>query len=201
MGKSMLNGVCYGSDNANDIVYDNTKSGLTATNTKSAIDELATSVSELNSNLGGFTPIIDDTGKITGYKTNVGGADTVFPFKGGEISVASLIIGKYAGGDSVSTHASTNNTEIFTAKSAESASTGYITVNKDCAVKLFTIATQKGSSASAKVKLNGTTIVSGSAYTNGYKLDINLAAGDKLTVTVSKPDTTYAAFGFYIVCI
>ena len=52
MGKSMLNGVCYGSDNANDIVYDNTKSGLTATNTKSAIDELATSVSKLNSNLG-----------------------------------------------------------------------------------------------------------------------------------------------------
>ena len=48
MGKSMLNGECYGSDNANDIVYDNTKSGLTATNTKSAIDELATSVTELN---------------------------------------------------------------------------------------------------------------------------------------------------------
>ena len=29
--------------------------------------------------MGGFTPIIDDTGKITGYKTKVG-ADTVFPF-------------------------------------------------------------------------------------------------------------------------
>ena len=39
--------------------------------------------SELNKNLsalGGFTPIIDETGKITGYKTSVGGADTVFPF-------------------------------------------------------------------------------------------------------------------------
>lgn len=32
------------------------------------------------SNLGGFTPVIDETGKITGYKTSVGGADTVFPF-------------------------------------------------------------------------------------------------------------------------
>lgn len=31
-------------------------------------------------NLGGFTPIIDETGKITGYKTSIGGADTVFPF-------------------------------------------------------------------------------------------------------------------------
>lgn len=29
--------------------------------------------------MGGFTPIIDSTGKITGYKTKVG-ADTVFPF-------------------------------------------------------------------------------------------------------------------------
>ena len=28
----------------------------------------------------GFTPIVDETGKITGYKTTVGGADTVFPF-------------------------------------------------------------------------------------------------------------------------
>ena len=30
-------------------------------------------------NLGGFTPMIDSTGKITGYKTEAG-ADTVFPF-------------------------------------------------------------------------------------------------------------------------
>lgn len=30
-------------------------------------------------NLGGFTPIMDSTGKITGYKTEAG-ADTVFPF-------------------------------------------------------------------------------------------------------------------------
>lgn len=156
---------------------------------------------EQNKNLGGFTPIIDDTGKITGYKTNVGGADTVFPFKGGEISVASLIIGKYAGGNSVSTHASTNDTELFTTKSQESASSGYVTVNKSCHAKLFVIATQRGASAKTKVKLNGTEIFSGSAYTNGYQQDIDLVAGDKLTVTVEKPDTTYAAFGFYIVCI
>ena len=33
--------------------------------------------------LGGFEPIIDTaTGKITGYKTAIGGADTVFPFSG-----------------------------------------------------------------------------------------------------------------------
>ena len=41
-------------------------------------------VGEIYNNLmsmGGFVPIIDPTtGKITGYKTTVGGADTVFPF-------------------------------------------------------------------------------------------------------------------------
>lgn len=36
----------------------------------------------VNSSLGGFTPVIDETGKITGYKTKAG-ADTVFPFSGG----------------------------------------------------------------------------------------------------------------------
>lgn len=42
----------------------------------------AGAVNELNSSLGGFTPVIDETGKITGYKTKAG-ADTVFPFSGG----------------------------------------------------------------------------------------------------------------------
>lgn len=46
MGKSMLNGECYGSDNANDIVYDNKNSGMSATNTQDAIDELKESLSE-----------------------------------------------------------------------------------------------------------------------------------------------------------
>ena len=37
-------------------------------------------VAELNNKLAGFEPVLDSTGKITGYKTNIGGADTVFPF-------------------------------------------------------------------------------------------------------------------------
>lgn len=35
----------------------------------------------LNDNLKGFEPVLDSSGKITGYKTALGGADTVFPFK------------------------------------------------------------------------------------------------------------------------
>lgn len=38
-------------------------------------------IMRINSSLGGFTPVIDETGKITGYKTKAG-ADTVFPFSG-----------------------------------------------------------------------------------------------------------------------
>ncbi len=35
----------------------------------------------LNNNLKGLNLIVDETtGKITGYKTSIGGADTVFPF-------------------------------------------------------------------------------------------------------------------------
>ena len=41
----------------------------------------------LNSDLGGFHPIIDpETGRVTAYKTKVG-ADSVFPFSAGEIKL------------------------------------------------------------------------------------------------------------------
>lgn len=56
-------------------------------------DDIAASikcVNQLNnslSNLGGFTPVIDETtGQITGYTTKIGGADTVFPFSKGEMT-------------------------------------------------------------------------------------------------------------------
>lgn len=49
--------------------------------TSSRIAASAKALSTVNNKLGGFEPIIDSTGKITGYKTKVG-ADTVFPFSG-----------------------------------------------------------------------------------------------------------------------
>ncbi len=51
--------------------------------------ELQDQITGLYSDLGGFEPIIDETGKITGYKTTVGGADTVFPFS--EVDKSALI--------------------------------------------------------------------------------------------------------------
>lgn len=40
----------------------------------------AVALAELSNKLKGFEPILDATGKINGYKTDIGGADTVFPF-------------------------------------------------------------------------------------------------------------------------
>lgn len=48
--------------------------------------------------LGGFAPIIDKaTGQITGYKTTIGGADTVFPFKTAQ-KVSALLSNTGTGG-------------------------------------------------------------------------------------------------------
>ena len=54
----------------------------------------ALALKEVNSSLndlGGFKPIIDETtGKITGYKTTLGGADTVFPFSSGANGILTI---------------------------------------------------------------------------------------------------------------
>ncbi len=56
----------------------------------------AVAFNKLNEDLGGFKPVIDDsTGQITGYKTGIGGADTVFPFSS---KYKTLIQGDYVYG-------------------------------------------------------------------------------------------------------
>ena len=85
-GRLIIDGVDVSGSvgSAASVPYSNTNSGLEATNVQGAIDELNSNLDEQNKNLGGFTPVIDETtGKITGYKTSVGGADTVFPFNSG----------------------------------------------------------------------------------------------------------------------
>lgn len=64
----------------------------------------------VNSSLKGFEPILDDTGKITGYKTEIGGADTVFPFSGGNKKVTiSGTVGYYIASKSTWASAATVN--------------------------------------------------------------------------------------------
>ena len=65
-----------------------TKSELNAV-TQEGYGVDATLVKEVNNTLGGITQFIVDnsTGQITGYKTEIGGADTVFPFKSGGVKL------------------------------------------------------------------------------------------------------------------
>lgn len=42
----------------------------------------------------------DESGKITGYKTKIGGADTVFPFKSSNSLALIVRWGSYSGGSS-----------------------------------------------------------------------------------------------------
>lgn len=55
----------------------------------SSVAASSAAVYELNKNLGGIPQfqIDESTGKITGYTTEIGGADTVFPFKSGGIII------------------------------------------------------------------------------------------------------------------
>lgn len=63
---------------AENVGYNNSKSGIEAVNVQDAIDKLDESLEEQPQ----F--VYDETGKITGYTTKIGGADTVFPFSSGK---------------------------------------------------------------------------------------------------------------------
>lgn len=71
---------------------------------------LTDQITGLYSDLGGFEPVIDETGRITGYKTTVGGADTVFPFS--EIDKNALLEALSASGLNID--ANSTPEEIYT---------------------------------------------------------------------------------------
>lgn len=75
----------------------------------------AGALAEVNSSLtdlGGFKPVIDEsTGEITGYKTTIGGADTVFPFKSDIPSYIDCTL--YTGNNDKSSKTTFNNSSGF----------------------------------------------------------------------------------------
>lgn len=61
--------------------------------TSSNIAASAKSVNQLNNKLAGQPEWVQDAnGKITGYKTDIGGADTVFPFSSNRIQTGTFVI-------------------------------------------------------------------------------------------------------------
>lgn len=79
MGKLIYKNEIYSgsSNNAAAINY------IDKNGNKTTVQDKIEELDKQNQILGGFTPVIDETGKITGYTTSVGGADTVFPFSEG----------------------------------------------------------------------------------------------------------------------
>ena len=122
-----------------------------------------TQINQINDSLGGITQFVVDetTGKISGYKTEIGGADTVFPFK--------------STGD-ITTQTITKDTTI--------------TLNDDYSmIFAFAVEWSDGKEATTNYTGNGTVvdILTGSQGGNGYGRAIqitNANIGD--TVRVSK---------------
>ena len=134
----------------------------------------------INSNietLGGFTPVIDSTGKITGYKTEAG-ADTVFPFSDILGFDAALVASKVMG--------------IWTYGTQKIS----YTANEDCIIISFvTTAITPGTSSNINASVSSGTII----FTNSIGGAKTIVAKTKLkvgqTVSASAISTDSAYFG------
>ena len=137
-------------------------------------------IEEINSNietLGGFTPVIDSTGKITGYKTEAG-ADTVFPFSDILGFDAALVASKVMG--------------IWTYGTQKIS----YTANEDCIIISFvTTAITPGTSSNINASVSSGTII----FTNSIGGAKTIVAKTKLkagqTVSASAISTDSAYFG------
>ena len=144
------------------------------------ITQLQEADEAINSNietLGGFTPVIDSTGKITGYKTEAG-ADTVFPFSDILGFDAALVASKVMG--------------IWTYGTQKIS----YTANEDCIIISFvTTAITPGTSSNINASVSSGTII----FTNSIGGAKTIVAKTKLkagqTVSASAISTDSAYFG------
>lgn len=84
-------------------------------------------------NLGGFTPVIDETtGQITGYKTEIGGADTVFPFtkeSNNKFALLNIVFSYKALGNNISLIFNDDDNEFFIDNGRTVYAQAYVTIN------------------------------------------------------------------------
>lgn len=155
-------------------------------------------VNSLNNSLGGFTPVIDSTGKITGYKTKRG-ADTVFPFNSTTIWFVS------------NHHSYTNNNSYVEfrqqAFNALLAYTGYcpiidngsfsvdtsdyksIICNKSGTFYLMGCLTATGNVCTPYIFINGVqTSLPTPSYAGRMLYKLNVKTGDKLKFLLHNPE-------------
>ena len=175
----------------------NTRSGKVAG--AKGTKELFEGVSE---RLGGVTQFVVDneTGKITGYKTQIGGADTVFPFKsgGGLIIFSAVPIGD----NSISATLPINENNLKD-KETFSASANTLTCLKDGTnVHILPYGSSSGyynvhyGAIAVTVYKNGTALSAGNLGANNV---VTLNKGDTIRAVGTKKDTK--AYGSAVFCI
>lgn len=147
----------------------------------------ATMGKELNDKietLGGFTPVIDETtGKMTGYTTTIGGADTVFPFSGENTLLLALYIAPLTT-TPVSASSLFSNEDYF-----ENIDSGFVCKN-ECIGTVYIrymypmyISSEKGTITFTIAK-NEETIYSITSDINGNEtIEFSCKVGDVITMT------------------
>lgn len=130
---------------------------------------------QVNQNLGGFTPVIDATGEITGYKTTVGGADTVFPFSSGA-SFARMYLGSTSQDEATHYLPIIQLVGSFLSKHSD---TGLL-VTRDCNATIVLILYTEGGSGvhTSKVMINNAVMLTASPGSLIRTKDIALKKGD-----------------------
>ena len=189
-----------GTSNYNDLMNKPSINGVTLQGAKTLEDigvgALAEEkVSDLHEDtLGGFTPVIDSTGKITGYKTKAG-ADTVFPFSsGGKFATLNVIMSANATEARPTSYQITNdqNEECFgDFVVANGSNTAQLTFKKSGKYILIFRSAYRGLQSNVSLKHNDTNIVTDIGNTAMTEYEINAEVGDTLKVSIANKTNSY----------
>lgn len=190
-----------GTSNYNDLMNKPSINGVTLQGKKTledlGVDALAEEkVSDLHEDtLGGFTPVIDSTGKITGYKTKAG-ADTVFPFsksnKFVNLNVIMSTNGSAARPTSYATRNDTNAEYFGDFETGSDKNTATMTIKKSGTYKILFRTAYRVTQSNCSLKHNDTYIaqnVSGNSEVTEYEINAN--AGDTIILGITNKTSGY----------
>lgn len=130
----------------------------------------------------------DESGKITGYKTKIGGADTVFPFSGGDAELKLVSGIASASPVSVSFIPSQNTSQIIIGGRRYGGS--FTASIKD-----------ENSQIIASVSITASADFSGKNFVSEVtllKVRCNLIKNKRYTLNIPAPGSSYAYFAFVI---
>lgn len=190
-----------GTSNYNDLLNKPSINGVTLQGNKT-LDDIGVGalaeekVSDLHEDtLGGFTPVIDSTGKITGYKTKAG-ADTVFPFSsGGKFATLNVIMSANATDARPFSYQITNdaNEEYFgDFVTSATSNNAQLTFKKNGKYKVLFRSAYRGLQSNCSVRHNDTYIeqnVNGNKNTTEH--DIDAVVGDTLRIAITNKTNSY----------